>query len=212
MSKYSTCELDWHIAQHEKLVHWVVHRQWLGSLPYLEAVQAGRIGLWHALVHYDPSRGHAFSTYAVPAIRRAVWRAVAEAQSPANTHRPPRCWSEGPDVVPLDSRQVVAEVQQSLVREAVQEVVHCLPDRLAVLIAARYGLDGGAPQSFVAIGQALGVTRQRAHQLHRQALLWLSHPAHSLALRRLVERNSVADYRAYFAQLRAWQRAKRRKR
>jgi hypothetical protein len=31
-------------------------------------------------------------------------------------------------------------------------------------------------------------------------------------LRRLVGRNSVADYRAYLARLRAWQRAQRRKR
>jgi RNA polymerase sigma factor (sigma-70 family) len=211
MSKYSTYELDWHIARHEKLVHWVVHRQWLGSLPYLEAVQAGRIGLWHALLGYDPSRGHAFSTYAVPAIRRAVWRAVAEAQSPAHPDRPLRAWSDGGYAV-LDSRQAVEGMQRGLVREAVQGLVCCLPDRLAYLIRARYGLDGGPPQSFVAIGQALGVTRQRAHQLHRQALLWLSHPAHSVALRRLVERNGVADYQAYFAQLRAWQRASRRKR
>jgi DNA-directed RNA polymerase sigma subunit (sigma70/sigma32) len=90
--------------------------------------------------------------------------------------------------------------------------VHRLPNRLAYLIVARYGLDGGPPQSFVAIGQALGVTHQRAHQLHTEALLWLSHPAHSVALRRLVGRNSLADYQAYLARLRAWQRAQRRKR
>jgi hypothetical protein len=52
MNEYTTSALDQHLAQHEKLVHWVVHRQWLGRLPYLEAVQAGRIGLWHALQHW----------------------------------------------------------------------------------------------------------------------------------------------------------------
>jgi hypothetical protein len=49
MSEYSTVPLDRHMEKHENLVHWVVRRQWLGSLPYLEAVQAGRMGLWRAL-------------------------------------------------------------------------------------------------------------------------------------------------------------------
>jgi RNA polymerase sigma factor (sigma-70 family) len=211
MNEYTTSALDQHLAQHEKLVHWVVHRQWLGRLPYREAVQAGRIGLWHALQHYDSGRGQAFSTYAVPAIRRAVWRAVDEAESPVHASRPLCSWSDAPYSV-LDSRQVLEEVQRSVVREAVHDVVRHLPDRLAYLIVARYGLDGGPPRSFVTIGQALSVSHQRAHQLHTEALLWLSHPAHSLALRKLLDRNSVVDYRAYLARLRAWQRANRRMR
>lgn len=211
MREYSTSALDRHLAEHDKLVHWVVHRQWLGRLPYLEAVQAGRIGLWHALQHYDPNRGLALSTYAVPAIRRAVWRAVDEVESQLNEGRVVRFWAEAPTCT-LDSRQAVEEVDRNIVGQAMHDLVHRLPDRLAYLIVARYGLDGGPPQSFVTIGQALGVSKQRAHQLHSEALLWLSHPAHSLTLRRLVERNSVADYRAYLARLRAWQRAQRRQR
>jgi hypothetical protein len=39
----------------------------------------------------------------------------------------------------------------------------------------------------------------------------LAHPAHSLKLRQLVGRNTVSDYQAYHARLRAWQRASRRK-
>lgn len=210
MREYSTSALDRHLAEHDKLVHWVVHRQWLGRLPYLEAVQAGRIGLWHALQHYDPSRGLALSTYAVPAIRRAVWRAVDEVESQPNESRG-LLWGQA-SVCTLDSRQVVEEVQRSIVGQAIHDLVRCLPDRLAYLIVARYGLDGGPPHSFVAIGQALGVSKQRAHQLHIEALLWLSHPAHSLTLRRVVERNTATDYQAFLAQLRTWQRARRRQR
>ena len=65
------------MATHERLVVWVVRRQWLGSLTFAEALQAGRIGLWQALCHYDPARGTQFSTYAVPAIAHRIWRAVA---------------------------------------------------------------------------------------------------------------------------------------
>jgi RNA polymerase sigma factor (sigma-70 family) len=210
-TEYSTSLFDRHLAQHEKLVHWVVHRQWLGRLPYLEAVQAGRIGLWHALQHYDPSRGLALSTYAVPAIRRTVWRAVDELEYRPDGSRSLGCWFEAPYSA-LDNRQAVEEIQRGVVSQALHELVQRLPGRLAYLIVARYGLDGGPPQSFVAIGRALGISKQRAHQLHAEALLWLSHPAHSLALRRLMERNSVADYRAYLARLRAWQRSQRRRR
>jgi DNA-directed RNA polymerase sigma subunit (sigma70/sigma32) len=52
------------LLRHERLVHWVVHRQWLYTLPYEAAVQEGRRGLWHAILGYDPERGNRFSTYA----------------------------------------------------------------------------------------------------------------------------------------------------
>ena len=87
-----------------------------------------------------------------------------------------------------------------------------LPHRLYTVIVARYGLKGEAPKTFAAIGHRLGVTRQRAHQLHAEALLWLAHPAHSSVLRRLLDRNTVADYRAYLRCQRAWLRTRRGKR
>src|SRR6266496_100997 len=70
------------LARHEGLVRWVVRRQRLGALSFEDAVHEGRIGLWHALRRYDPARGTTFSTYAVPAITRAIWQAVAREQSP----------------------------------------------------------------------------------------------------------------------------------
>lgn len=61
------------MAEHEGLVRWVVRQQWLGELSFVDALHEGRIGLWRALRRYDPTRGTAFSTYAVVAISRAVW-------------------------------------------------------------------------------------------------------------------------------------------
>jgi hypothetical protein len=43
-------------------------------------LQVGHIGLWHALQRFDPERGAAFSSYAIPAITRSIWRAVVLAQ------------------------------------------------------------------------------------------------------------------------------------
>ena len=64
------------MAQHEGLVHLVARRQWSGPLGYEETVQEGRIGLWRAILGFDPGRGGSFSTYAGVAIARKIWQAV----------------------------------------------------------------------------------------------------------------------------------------
>jgi RNA polymerase sigma factor (sigma-70 family) len=191
------------LAEHERLVHWVVHRQWLGNLPYAEAVQAGRIALWRALRRYDAQRGYTFSTYAVPAIERAIWRAVARAQP----HPQEVLTAPPPPAIP-DIDEIV---ESDRIRKALIGLLQHLPHRLYTVIVARYGLNGEAPKTFAAIGHMLGVTRQRAHQLHIEALLWLAHPAHSYLLRRLLDRNTVADYRVYLRRQRAWLRTRRGK-
>jgi len=189
------------LVEHERLVHWVVRRQWLGALSYAAAVQAGRLALWRAIHGYDPQRGVAFSTYAVSAIQRAVWRAVRQAQRPS--------WEQlcaEPPQAPCDVHVVMVQHE---VLAAVRRLVAQLPPRLAYVIVAHYGLGDAAPQTFAAIGGALGVTRQRAQQLHQEALLWLAHPAHSLTLRQLLDRNRMTDYQAFLAQQRSWLRRRR---
>ena len=64
------------MRRHDGLVQAVTRQQVLGDLPFAEALQAGRIGLWRAILGFDPHRGLAFSTYAWPAIMRQIWRAV----------------------------------------------------------------------------------------------------------------------------------------
>lgn len=168
------------LAQHEGLVRWVVCRQWRGGLPFEEAVQEGRIALWHALQHYDPARGTTFSTYAVPAIAHAVWRAVALQQRGRAVFCLPR--EEGAE----DALEVMHRRE---VYAVLGRMVEALPPRLRCIIVAHYGLQGQPPQSFAAIGARLHLTRQRIQQLHVEAVLWLAHPAHSWALRLLLERH-----------------------
>ena len=45
------------MAHHDGLVQAVVRRRVLGDLPFAEALQAGRIGLWRAIQGYDPKHG-----------------------------------------------------------------------------------------------------------------------------------------------------------
>ena len=64
--------LDGLIRQHEGLVHVVLRRQARGGVAYEDLLQEGRIGLWQAVLHFDPHRGVAFSTYAGVAIERRI--------------------------------------------------------------------------------------------------------------------------------------------
>ena len=189
------------MARHEGLVRWVVRRQYLGDLSFADAMAEGRIGLWHALADYDPWRGTAFSSYAVPAIAHAVWSAVDGS----------RAWSECQSPTPLPAEVVDPDESLHLAETSARlsALVDGLPPRLRLVIVAHYGLGEADPQSFAAIGRTLRVSRQRAQQLHVEALLWLAHPAHSLPLRRLLGLDSRAAYQRALA--RHYQRARSRR-
>jgi len=70
-------------------------------------------------------------------------------------------------------------------------MVEGLEPRLAYVVIARYGLKGHVPSLYRQIGTALGVTKQRAQQLHVEALARLGHSAHSYHLRDLLGRNAT---------------------
>jgi RNA polymerase sigma factor (sigma-70 family) len=180
--------MDELMARHDGLVHAVVRQQVLGDLPFGEALQAGRIGLWHAILGYDPSRGWAFSTYAYACIKHQVWGAVK-----AHTW----FWSGRRGcVLPVDGREAEPAVvwQQAAIREALGELVGRLPRRLRYVVIRRYGLDGHEPALYRQIGAQLGITGERARQLHTEALVWMRHPGHSYRLRNLLERHTLAAY------------------
>jgi DNA-directed RNA polymerase sigma subunit (sigma70/sigma32) len=150
-------------------------------------------------LRYDPSRGTTFSTYAVPAITHAVWDAVA-AQHPTTP----------PLLAPTAQSSDLADpVHAQAVREALLVLIRQLPPRLCQVIVAHYGLDNSLPQTFAAIAFPLGLTRQRVQQLHVAALLWLAQPAHSLPLRRLLERHDRLGYQQALARQRRVARARR---
>jgi RNA polymerase sigma factor (sigma-70 family) len=179
---------------HDGLVHAVVRRQVLGELPYADALQAGRIGLWGAIERFDPDRGYAFSTYAWRSIVHHVWRAV-------KVHTRAWCavqgeWGEGW----CSEWHLVGCVSPAtmemawLVYDTLHDLVTGLPQRLREIVVARYGLDGQGTHFYREIGEQLEVSGERVRQLHREALVWLRHPPHSACLRSLLGRHRMADY------------------
>jgi RNA polymerase sigma factor (sigma-70 family) len=191
------------MATHDGLVHAIVRQQVLGHLPFAEALQAGRIGLWRAILRFDPQRGTAFSTYAWTCIMHRVWREVKlaeRAQGQAARHLPlaevASCAGEDRD--PAHDWEALA------VYSALWDLIARLPERLRIVVLARYELTG-QPQVFYAqIGAALGVSGERARQLHTEAVIWLQQPAHSQQLRSLLDRHTLADYETVEAKTQRW--------
>jgi len=196
--------LDCLMAEHDRLVHAVVRKQFRGPLSFAEALHAGRFGLWRAIAGYDPQRGLAFSTYAWPCIAHAIWSAVRAADRPPPLVLPPPS-APPADVDPVSASEVCA------IQAALLDLVARLPHHLRAIVVAHYGLGDEPPASFRSIGARLGLTKQRIHQLHVEALIWLRQPAHSQLLRSLLDRHTLADYEQAEALAQAWRRQRRRR-
>lgn len=185
------------MARHDGLVQAVVRQQVLGELPFEEALQAGRIGLWRAILGFDPARGLAFSSYAWPSIKHHIWRAV---KAYGRFDHNQACFDqlEAPDPA------IVWEAKR--VRQALSAMVERLAPRLGYVVIARYGLNGHVPFVYRQIGAALGLSGERARQLHAEALVRLRHPGHSYHLRSLLDRHTLADYEQANGEARRWLR------
>lgn len=192
------------MRRHEGLVHHVLRRQVCGDAAYDDLLQEGRIGLWQAILHFDPQRGVAFSTYAGVAIQRRIWHAARQAA------RPPGDWPQ--DAV-LDAREEAEEnVWHAQVREALVEAVWRLPARLRQVMCAAYGLDGQAPSTLASIGQRLGVSGEMARYWRNNSLVLLRLPSFSGRLRQVYGQDSRWAYARSQALTRAWLRSRRQRR
>lgn len=182
--------LDELMERHEGLIHYTVKRQRLYGLEYEEALQAGRRGLWRAILGYDPQRGTRFSTYAYVAIMRHVWKVVQSHRREKRREIPVQelalYYEAGPSAEEL--------WQQAAIHQSLQELVERLPERMHRIMVAYYGLDGEEPQSYRQVGAQLGMSGEWARQLHLGALVWLRHPAHSQELRSLLARHTQGQY------------------
>lgn len=198
-----THDVEQMLRQHDGLVHAVIRRQGSGVLTYEEALQAGQIGLWRALLGYDPERGTAFSTYAWVTIGRHIRRAGAQVSGEVAGGLIPGPRMRGPDL-----EQYADAVW---VQEALCTLLSHLPDRLRGVLLARYGLDGQPPRSLRQLGAQLGLSHERVRQLEQEALAWLRQPAHSLPLRQRLGTNTVVDYRRALAWNATLRRARNRR-
>lgn len=134
-----------------------------------------------------------------------IWRAVRRASSVERWEE-----SEGPYSEAADA-QVITNWQAAQIHEALEEGMSELSEREHQVMLLHSGWAGRPLQSFAKIGQALGVTRQRVHQIHNEALLLLRIPALSIRLRSICQCGSRSDYRQALRQNQEWQHKYRRR-
>jgi RNA polymerase sigma factor (sigma-70 family) len=189
------------LIQHKKLIYFVIRRQYPGKSEYADLIQAGWIGLWQAILHFDAGRGSAFSTYACRAIRNQIWGEVR------------RGWKKEGWLEAAQGRESLSEIvsgwQQEQVHQALVEEVACLPERLRQVVELFYGLDGLTPLRLGEIGERMGVSKERIRQLRNDALVMLRLPALSIRLRSLCGQDSRLAYRQARRMNDAWLRRRR---
>jgi RNA polymerase sigma factor (sigma-70 family) len=174
------------MGEHDGLVHYILRRQSSGPLSYGELLQAGRIGLWRAIMGYDAQRGTAFSTYASVVIARHIWRTVSQGQQVE-----PGCQRALEASAPPDP---LGQLLEQELCEALQLLVAKLPAQQRWVVRAYYGLDGQGGHTQAQLAAQRGCSRQAISYHLRRALLYLRHPALSAALRAWLGRNRRQDY------------------
>jgi RNA polymerase sigma factor (sigma-70 family) len=192
------------LREHNGLVWLMVSQQWSGKAYYADLFQEGRIGLWQAILHFDPGRGVAFSSYACVVIRRQIWAAVRHSIKAEG-------WLEYERAG--DSLEaLLAAWQQEQIQQALGEALALLPEQLRQVIQLHYGMGGEAPHNLAEIGRAWGKSREWIRRLHNQALGLLRLPALSIRLWSICERAERANYRQALRQNQDWQHKRRRQR
>jgi RNA polymerase sigma factor (sigma-70 family) len=194
--------MEFLLERHKGLIHAVIRYAEFGGIPYTDAFQEGQIGLWRAILLYDPYRQVAFSTYAWPSIKRRIWHhLLLFRKKDESLEEEPFEWG---------CAHLAEEAwQQAQVAAALREALDSLPERLKRVVAQYYGLADQPPLTLERIGQEMGLTRERVRQLRNEALLLLRLPAISIRLRNLAGKDSRQEYRQARTSSNAWLRARR---
>jgi RNA polymerase sigma factor (sigma-70 family) len=124
------------LRENRGLICAVIQQPGIGGIDYADLEQEGWIALWQAILHYDPQRGYAFSSYAWAAIRHQIWRAIFKGdRTEEDPEEDVEAWLEWVEGIDEDW-------WRERVRQALLEVVGKLPERLGQVIRLAYGLDG----------------------------------------------------------------------
>jgi RNA polymerase sigma factor (sigma-70 family) len=149
----------------------------------------GRLGLFEAALRFDPSHGAQFLTYASFWSRRRMQAFVARHARVVRRPVPRSGRPHDRDDVSLDqpvssestvswadllvdpkaSRALDAMVgaeDAALLTVAARE----LPPQWRTIIVRRFGLDGGPAMTLAAVGESLGLSRERVRQIEQKAM------------------------------------------
>jgi RNA polymerase sigma factor (sigma-70 family) len=148
------------VVEHRRLPAWVyqqLRRRWgpVARLGYQDATQAGFLALIRAAELWEPQLG-TFSTYAVTGIRRKILQEALKPGLRCERLADDECVPERPAVEPLSASEC----------QRVRAAIAALPPRLRAVLEGWVN----ERQTNRVSGLALGVSRQRVHQLRQEAL------------------------------------------
>ena len=152
----------------------------------------GRIGLFEAALRYDPSHGAQFLTYASFWSRRRMQAFVARHARVVRRPAPRGGAPRDPSDVSIDQpvragsalrwSDVLVDPGAPRALEAmvgaedvalIASATHVLPSQWRAIIVRRFGLDGGPAMTLAAIGETLGLSRERIRQIEAKAMVRL---------------------------------------
>jgi RNA polymerase sigma factor (sigma-70 family) len=130
-----------------------------------ELVAEGGPALLRCIEKFDISRGFKFSTYAVNAINRLMWRYLKKVSKSGIVTAFSEDWNEPEDsVTPFDA------VALSELRDILSTNVADLTDREIYVIGERFPLSGSKQKTLEEIGSRLSVSKERVRQVQADAL------------------------------------------
>lgn len=161
-----------------------------------DLLQQGLMGGLEAARAFDPAFGTTFLTYAQFRVRKRMLDLVQDEVHITRRGRDAghRVWMTSLDaplrpqadgdlslagLLPSEVESPEVEADRASLRDLFHRALAALKPREREILRWRYGLGGREPRTFEALGQTLGVSRQRVQQVEAEALA---------ALRRALER------------------------
>jgi RNA polymerase sigma factor (sigma-70 family) len=150
-----------------RLVVSVARRHTGSGAPLSDLVSEGNMCLLRAIEKFDVARGNRFSTYLTWALLKTYARTVPKAGEHLVN------FVTGKDALleaagaPEEPAGDAADPEAR--RVAVEVLLASLDGRERQVVASRFGL-GASPASYGEIGKMLGVTKERARQIHGEAM------------------------------------------
>lgn len=159
--------------------------RYMWAMPLMDCIQEGNIGLLNAARKFNVYGDTAFSTFAVLEIRKAIIAAVQnDSRLVRRPHHAQDEWSlndsldegfddgEGNTTTKGDSLAGDLDIDEFLddIELIIAGKMAKLTEKEKVVIRRYYGIGTNVPMGYSAIGMILGISDERARQLHHEAL------------------------------------------